>query len=104
MAQPSPSTVNPKHFVVMASISGLVLAAVVLLWIFEVVPFGVFIGGVAAVAVAQTVAIMLLLKGARERASRADRLPGGTSTIGPDSLGARYGYDPMGDVGPGGRR
>ncbi|PYG01121.1 hypothetical protein SAMN05216184_102283 [Georgenia satyanarayanai] len=104
MASSSQPTVDSRHFVVMATVSGLVLAATVLLWVVDVVPFGVFLGVLVAVAVAQAVVVMLLLRGARERASRADRLPGGASTIGPDSPGARYGYDPMGDLGQGGRR
>ncbi|WP_454085612.1 hypothetical protein [Georgenia sp. Marseille-Q6866] len=104
MAPPAQPTINPRHLLVMATVGGLVLATTVLLWVFEVVPFGVFIAVVAAVMVGQAVTVVMLLRGARERASRAGRLPGGTSTVGPDSPGARYGYDPMGDIGRDGRR
>ncbi len=103
MAPSSPQpTVDPRHFLVMATVGGLVLSGTVLLWVFDVVPFGVFIAVVVAVLVVQTVVVLLLLRGARVRAGRAEGRAGGTSTIGPDSPGARYGYDPMGDLG--GRR
>lgn len=98
MAPTSQPTINPRHFLAMATVSGVVLAATVLLWVFEVVPFGVFAGVVVALAVGQTVGVVLLQRDARQRASRADELPGGASTLGPDSPAARYGYDPMGDA------
>ncbi|WP_152192733.1 hypothetical protein [Georgenia satyanarayanai] len=104
MAPPAQPTINPRHFLAMATVSGVVLSTTALLWVFDLVPFGVFIGVVAALAVGQAVGIVLLQRGARQRASRAERLPGGASTLGPDSPGARYGYDPMGDLGPGGGR
>ncbi|WP_413451491.1 hypothetical protein AA0Y32_15920 [Georgenia phoenicis] len=96
---PQPS-INPRHFLVMATVSGVVLATTVLLWVFEVVPFGVFIGVVAALAVGQTVGVVLLQRGASQRHRRASDLTaqGGASTIGPDSPAARYGYDPMREV------
>ena len=104
MAPSSPPTINPRHFIVIASISSVVLVAILLLWLFDVVPVGVFFAGLVVVAVGQGTAVMLLLRSARRRASRAEQPPGGTSTIGPDSPAARYGYDPMDDLGGDSRR
>ena len=95
---PQQPTINPRHFVVTATVFGLLLAATVLLWVFDVVPLGVFIGVVAVLAVAQAVVVLLIMRGARRRASSAGRMPGGTSTVGPESPGARYGYDPMSEL------
>ncbi len=95
---PQQPTINPRNFVVLATISGVVLCAIVLLWVLEVVPFGVFIGVVAVVAVAQAVVVFLMMRGARRRASGSDRTPGGASPVGPDGPGARYGYDPMSEL------
>jgi len=96
---PTPQpTINPKSFVALATVGGLLLSAAVLLWVFDVVPFEAFIGAVAVVAVGQALVILVLLRKARERANRAGQVPGGASTLGPDGPAARYGYDPMGDL------
>ncbi|MCM3662557.1 hypothetical protein M3148_16390 [Georgenia satyanarayanai] len=104
MAPASQPVINPKHIAITATVAGLVLAVAVLLWVFEIVPFGVFIAVLAVVVVSQAGVILVLARSGRERASRVDGPSGGTSTIGPDSPAAGYGYDPMGDIGRDGRR
>ncbi len=91
-------TVNPRHFLVMAMVFGTLLVAAVLLWVLEVISLGVFIGAVAVIAVAQALVVLRIVRGARRRADDGGRTPGGTSTIGPDSPAARYGYDPTDDL------
>ncbi|WP_324650392.1 hypothetical protein [Georgenia sp. H159] len=98
--QPSRPAPLARQFIVIAAVSGVAMVAVVLLWVAEVVSLGVMVAVIAAVGAAELGAVMLLQRRAQQQRARTDRL-GGTSTIGPDSPAARYGYDPMSDQNAG---
>ncbi|MPV37569.1 hypothetical protein [Georgenia subflava] len=100
-----------RTFVVLAVISGSVIAASVLAWVMHLIPFEVFIGVVGLVVVVE--AIVILRTVSRVRAEAADRRVAGSESPAradrdPDTdvntLGAsgadELGYDPMAKFRP----
>lgn len=93
--------VPPTHLAYLAMVSGVLMSTAVVLWVLDIVSVEVFIAAILVIGLAQGIAFLLVVRRGRQRASRADRLAssGGTSTVGPDGADARYGYDPMADIG-----
>jgi hypothetical protein len=90
-----------RTFLVVALVSGTVLSAAVLLWVFDVIPLTAFLGVVVVLFVVEAVVILSAVRRAGQGAARRSSVtpePGpakarGTSTVREPGLGV--GYDPM---------
>lgn len=93
-----------RTFLVVALVSGTVLSAAVLLWVFDVIPMSAFLGVVVVMFVVEAVVILSAVRRAGQGAARrpggvaSPPGPAGTETHGASSVrrpGLPVGYDPM---------
>ncbi|MEE6281507.1 hypothetical protein [Georgenia sunbinii] len=103
MSSPSPLTTT---FIRVAIVAGAAITALLILWLMEIVPFPVFIGGLVAVAAVESLVILSAVR----RVQRAAGPAQGGSTVAPSSTAhgteaygttasttayGAVGYDPM---------
>ncbi|MEE6273757.1 hypothetical protein [Georgenia wangjunii] len=94
-----------KQLLAVAAVSSVLIIGLVGLWLADVIPFGVVIGGIALVTLVEVFVIQRGQRRRRERSARAEALSAGApaSTIDAGSANVRYGYDPTSDLPGSGR-